>query len=115
MPKRIKHVIGRLGGENGGGGSSGNITLSQVNLLIKQHNENLSAHQNKVYEEDIITSKKIWSIQHNLNAEWFKLNIISIDSNGNYVIGEVDKVNSTNNLLVINFKESISGKVVIKK
>lgn len=67
------------------------------------------------YTEEITTSKGIWSIQHNLDAPYWKLTINIIDSDGNTTNGDIDINSSTNNLLVIKFNEPISGKIYIKK
>ena len=115
MPGMKKeHIIGSLNGGSGSG-SGGGASISEVNLLIKNHDENLNAHTKKIHEEEITSLSNVWSIQHNLNAEWYELNITCIDDSSNVLIGEIDTLNSTKNILVIKFSNSFSGKAVIKK
>ena len=78
----------------------GNKTLVDLKLL---------------YEEEITMASNIWSIQHNLNTEWYKLFINIIDDNNDIVFGDIDVANSTNNLLVIKFNTPIAGKITIRK
>ena len=67
------------------------------------------------YTTQITTASKIWNIQHNLNTEWWKLQINIIDDEGNIVYGDVDLDKTTNNLLVLVFETAIQGKIYIKK
>lgn len=67
------------------------------------------------YTTQITTASKIWNIQHNLNTEWWKLQINIIDNEGNVVYGDVDLDKTTNNLLVLIFETAIQGKIYIKK
>ena len=67
------------------------------------------------YTKQITTASKIWNIQHNLNTEWWKLQINIIDDEGNIVYGDVDLDKTTNNLLVLVFETAIQGKIYIKK
>lgn len=67
------------------------------------------------YTTQITTATKIWNIQHNLNTEWWKLQINIIDNDGNVVYGDVDLDKTTNNLLVLNFEKEVQGKIYIKK
>ena len=67
------------------------------------------------YTTQIKTASKIWNIQHNLNTEWWKLQINIIDNEGNIVYGDVDLDTTTNNLLVLNFEKEVQGKIYIKK
>ena len=78
----------------------GNKTLVDLKLL---------------YEEEITTASNSWSIQHNLNTEWYKLFINIIDDNNDIVFGDIDVANSTKNLLVIKFNTPITGKITIRK
>ena len=64
---------------------------------------------------EITTPSSTWSIQHNLNRPWNELTINIIDSDDNITEGSIDVNNSTNNLLIIKFNKSISGKIYIKK
>lgn len=66
------------------------------------------------YTTQITTASKVWSIQHNLNTEWWKLQINIVDNDGNVVYGDVDLDLTTNNLLVLNFEEKTQGKIYIK-
>ena len=67
------------------------------------------------YTTQITTASKIWNIQHNLNTEWWKLQVNIIDNEGNVVYGDVDLSATTNNLLVLNFEKEVQGKIYIKK
>ena len=78
----------------------GNKTLIDLKLL---------------YEEEITTASNSWSIQHNLNTEWYKLFINIIDSDNDIIYGDIDVDNSTKNLLIIKFDTPITGKITIKK
>lgn len=65
--------------------------------------------------QDVQTLSKTWTIQHNLNTNWNELIIITTDSDDNYIIGDIDVVNSTDNLLILKFSEAVAGKAVVKK
>lgn len=67
------------------------------------------------YEETISNSSSTWSIQHNLDTLCWKLTYKIIDDNDDIVYGDIDTNLSTNNLLVIKFREPVSGKIYIKK
>lgn len=67
------------------------------------------------YTTQITTASKVWNIQHNLNTEWWKLQINIIDDEGNVVYGDVDLDTTTNNLLVLVFETAMQGKIYIKK
>ena len=67
------------------------------------------------YKEEITTASNIWSIQHNLNTEWYELFINIIDNDNNLVYGDIDVANSTKNLLVMKFNTPIAGKIIINK
>ena len=79
---------------------SGNKTLADLGLL---------------YGKEITTASNTWSIQHNLNTEWYKLFINIIDSDNDIVFGDIDVANSTKNLLLIKFNTPITGKITIRK
>lgn len=68
----------------------------------------------KKYTETISNPSRVWTIQHNLATNWNELTIIPVSSEGNYLIGEVDTDNSTNNLLVLKFDKPFSGKITLK-
>ena len=102
-------------------GSSGGTT-NYNDLLNKPSINGVDLVGNKtlidlklLYEEEITTASNIWSIQHNLNTEWYKLFINIIDDNNDIVFGDIDVANSTKNLLVIKFNTPITGKITIKK
>ena len=106
----------------GTGGSGGSGTNNYNALLNKPSINGIDLVGNKtlvdlklLYEEEITTASNSWSIQHNLNTEWYKLFINIIDSDNNIVFGDIDVANSTNNLLVIKFNTPIAGKIIIKK
>ena len=104
-----------------GTGSSGGTT-NYNDLLNKPSINGVDLVGNKtlidlklLYEDEITTASNSWSIQHNLNTEWYKLFINIIDDNNDIVFGDIDVANSTNNLLVIKFNTTIDGKIIIKK
>ena len=88
---------------------SANGGKSQVTLTVDNLINGTS------YVEEITTPSNTWSIQHNLNRPWNELTINIIDSDDNITEGSIDIDNSTNNLLIIKFNKSISGKIYIKK
>ena len=53
-----------------------------------------------------------WSIQHNLQSLF--VSVVTVDSDGNEVIGFVDRVNSTANLLIMQFSQPIAGSAYIR-
>ena len=67
------------------------------------------------YTEEITTPSQLWTIQHNLDTSCEELAIITIDGDGNYIIGDIDTINSSKNQLIISFKEAVTGKIIIKK
>ena len=67
------------------------------------------------YNDLLNKPSSVWSIQHNLNTEWYKLFINIIDDNNDIVFGDIDVANSTKNLLVIKFNTPITGKITIMK
>ena len=104
-----------------GTGSSGGTT-NYNDLLNKPSINGVDLVGNKtlidlklLYEEEITTASNSWSIQHNLNTEWYKLFINIIDDNNDIVFGDIDVANRTKNLLVIKFNTPIAGKIIIKK
>lgn len=67
------------------------------------------------YTQDITAPSDTWFVQHNLNTEWWKLQINLIDQNEGMIFGEVDTTRTTNNLLVVTFESPMQGKAYIKK
>ena len=103
-------------------GSGGNGTNNYNALLNKPSINGVTLTGNKtladlklLYEEEIITPSNSWSIQHNLNTEWYKLFINIIDSDNDIIYGDIDVANSTKNLLIIKFDTPITGKITIRK
>ena len=110
----LEHVIALYGGSGG--------TTNYNDLLNKPSINGVDLVGNKtlidlklLYEEEITTASNSWSIQHNLNTEWYKLFINIIDDNNDIVFGDIDVANSTKNLLVMKFNTPIAGKITIKK
>ena len=97
------------------GGSGGGVTIAQVNALIKLHDENLAAHEKLIYKQDITALANTWTIQHNLETEWYNLSITCLDNNQTRIIGEIDTVTATENMFQIKFEKAFTGKVIIKK
>ena len=67
------------------------------------------------FVKDIATASTTWSIQHNLDTSFNELTIITTDVDGNFIFGDIDTANSTDNMLIITFKDAIAGKAVVKK
>jgi len=55
------------------------------------------------------TPSTLWLIQHNFNDVNRAINIFVINENGVQIVGQVDTLMSTNNLLVYNFAEPLKG------
>ena len=103
-------------------GSGGSGTNNYNALLNKPSINGVTLTGNKtlvdlklLYEEEITTPSNIWSIQHNLNTEWYKLFINILDSENDIIYGDIDVDNSTKNLLIIKFDTPITGKITIRK
>ena len=114
----LEHVIALYGGSGGSGSGTTNYNA----LLNKPSINGVTLTGNKtlvdlklLYEEEITTPSNSWSIQHNLNTEWYKLFINIIDSDNDIIYGDIDVANSTKNLLVIKFDTPITGKITIRK
>lgn len=113
----LEKIIALYGGSGGSGGTTNyNALLNKpsINCVTLTGNKTL-ADLKLLYEEEITTASNSWSIQHNLNTEWYKLFINIIDSDNDIIYGDIDVANSTKNLLVIKFDTPISGKITIRK
>lgn len=96
--------------------SSGNIYKSGFYLYdVVTSSWSLISSNTSDYTKEFTTESDVWNIQHNLNTEYWKLQINVIDDNGNVIYGDIDLDLTTNNLLVLNFTKKITGKVYIKK
>ena len=109
-------IIALYGGSGGSGTNNYNALLNKpsINGVTLTGNKTLK-QLGLLYEEEITTASNSWSIQHNLNTEWYKLFINIIDDNNDIVFGDIDVANSTKNLLVIKFNTPITGKITIRK
>ena len=112
----LEHVIALYGGSGGSGTTNYNALLNKpsINGIDLVGNKTL-VDLKLLYEEEITTASNSWSIQHNLNTEWYKLFINITDSDNDIVFGDIDVANSTKNLLVIKFNTPITGKITIRK
>ena len=112
----LEHVIALYGGSGGTGTNNYNALLNKpsINGVTLTGNKTL-VELKLLYEDEITTPSNIWSIQHNLNTEWYKLFINIIDSDNDIIYGDIDVTNSTKNLLVMKFDTPISGKITIRK
>ena len=112
----LEKIIALYGGSGGSGTNNYNALLNKpsINGVTLTGNKTL-VDLKLLYEEEITTASNIWSIQHNLNTEWYKLFINIIDSDNDIVFGDIDVANSTKNLLVIKFNTPITGKITIRK
>ena len=112
----LEKIIALYGGSGGSGTNNYNALLNKpsINGVTLTGNKTL-IDLKLLYEEEITTASNSWSIQHNLNTEWYKLFITIIDSDNDIIYGDIDVTNSTKNLLVIKFDTPIAGKITIRK
>ena len=112
----LEKIIALYGGSGGSGTNNYNVLLNKpsINGVTLTGNKTL-ADLKLLYEEEITTPSNSWSIQHNLNTEWYKLFINIIDSDNDIIYGDIDVDNSTKNLLVMKFDTPIAGKITIRK
>ena len=112
----LEQIIALYGGSGGSGTNNYNALLNKpsINGVTLTSNKTL-ADLKLLYEEEITTASNSWSIQHNLNTEWYKLFINIIDSDNDIIYGDIDVANSTKNLLVMKFDTPITGKITIRK
>ena len=112
----LEKIIALYGGSGGSGTNNYNALLNKpsINGVTLTGNKTL-VDLKLLYEEEITTASNIWSIQHNLNTEWYKLFINIIDSDNDIIYGDIDVANSTKNLLVMKFDTPIAGKITIRK
>ena len=112
----LEKIIALYGGSGGSGTNNYNALLNKpsINGIDLVGNKTL-VDLKLLYEEEITTASNSWSIQHNLNTEWYKLFINIIDSDNDIIYGDVDVANSTKNLLIIKFDTPITGKITIRK
>ena len=112
----LEHVIALYGGSGGSGTNNYNALLNKpsINGVTLTGNKTL-VDLKLLYEEEITTASNSWSIQHNLNTEWYKLFINIIDSDNDIIYGDIDVANSTKNILIIKFDTPIAGKITIRK
>ena len=112
----LEKIIALYGGSGGSGTNNYNALLNKpsINGIDLVGNKTL-VDLKLLYEEEITTASNIWSIQHNLNTEWYKLFVHIIDDNNDIVFGDIDVANSTKNLLIIKFNTPIYGKITIRK
>ena len=112
----LEKIIALYGGSGGSGTNNYNALLNKpsINGVTLTGNKTLT-QLGLLYEEEITTASNSWSIQHNLNTEWYKLFINIIDSDNDIIYGDIDVANSTKNLLVMKFDTPITGKITIRK
>ena len=77
--------------------------------------KNGTGEEGVVIELEQATMSTIWALQHDLNTAWHNLSITCLSTENDVVIGDIDTATSTDNLLVIKFKEPLKGKAIIKK
>ena len=112
----LEHVIALYGGSGGSGTNNYNALLNKpsINGVTLTGSKTL-VDLKLLYEDEITTASNSWSIQHNLNTEWYKLFINIRDSDNDIIYGDIDVANSTKNLLIIKFDTPITGKITIRK
>ena len=112
----LEKTIAKYGTGSSGGTTNYNALLNKpsINGVTLTGNKTL-ADLKLLYEEEITTPSNSWSIQHNLNTEWYKLFINIIDSDNDIIYGDIDVANSTKNILVMKFDTPITGKITIRK
>ena len=77
--------------------------------------KNGTGEEGTVIELAQATASTTWALQHDLDTAWYNLSITCLSAENDVVIGDVDVATSTDNLLVIKFKEPLKGKAIIKK
>ena len=85
----LEKIIALYGGSGGSGTNNYNALLNKpsINGVTLTGNKTL-VDLKLLYEEEITTASNSWSIQHNLNTEWYKLFINIIDSNNDIIYGD---------------------------
>ena len=86
-------------------------TVKTDSIVVK----NGTGEEGIVIELEQATMSTIWTLQHDLDTPWYNLSITCLSTENDVVIGDVDVATSTDNLLVIKFKEPLKGKAIIKK
>lgn len=71
--------------------------------------------ESTIVEIEQATLSDTWTLQHNLETEWYNLSITCLDNNQTRIIGEIDTVTATENMFQIKFEKAFTGKVIIKK
>ena len=82
----LEQIIALYGGSGGSGTNNYNALLNKpsINGVTLTGNKTL-VDLKLLYEEEITTASNSWSIQHNLNTEWYKLFINIIDSDNDII------------------------------
>lgn len=86
-------------------------TVKTDSIVVK----NGTGEDGIVIELEQTTASTTWTLQHDLDTPWYNLSITCLSAENDVVIGDVDVATSTDNLLVIKFKEPLKGKAIIKK
>lgn len=86
-------------------------TVKTDSITVK----NGAGEEGTVIELEQATVSTIWALQHDLDTPWYNLSVACLSAENDVVIGDVDVATSTDNLLVIKFKEPLKGKAIIKK
>lgn len=86
-------------------------TVKTDSIVVK----NGTGEEGIVIELEQATASTTWTLQHDLDTPWYNLSITCLSTENDVVIGDIDTATSTDNLLVIKFKEPLKGKVIIKK
>ena len=77
--------------------------------------KNGTGEEGTVIELEQATASTTWALQHDLDTAWYNLSVTCLSTENDVVIGDIDTATSTDNLLVIKFKEPLKGKAIIKK
>ncbi len=74
----------------------------------------MDCSNSEIYKHTQTNPSNNWHIQHNLKSEWYNLTVRCVDQDNNISYGNIDTVNSTKDLLIIEFDEPIKGFSIIK-
>ena len=86
-------------------------TAKTDSIVVK----NGTGEEGIVIELEQATASTTWTLQHDLDTAWHNLSVTCLSTENDVVIGDIDTATSTDNLLVIKFKEPLKGKAIIKK
>jgi len=121
LPPMVTVITG--GGNNSGGepGTPGESPQFRMSGNILQYRfatqaptvwTDLYTFEPLTYEHTQALPSDVWNIQHNLGGR--SVTVLTLDAAGEQIIGQIDTLMSTDNLLVIRFSEALAGTAYIK-